>query len=243
MTRWWGGTGVSVMFHAALFVMLIYVAAQHSLAAPLPSIASTPAKLIYVVRPWDPGAGNGTPTADAPRKGLPPKVQSVQLVAPSSITNVDPPPVALVPAIISHDVDTPPGAPVAIDGLTPGKGPGGGFGGGRGPGAGPGEGPGIDNVYTAGVGGVSEPQLIHEVRPNYTVDAMRGKIMGVVIMEVDVLANGSVDPQRIRITHSLDAGLDREAVIAVRQWRFRPSTLRGQPVTSRVIVELRFMLR
>jgi TonB family protein len=60
---------------------------------------------------------------------------------------------------------------------------------------------------------------------------------------VDVLANGTVDPRRIRITRSLDPGLDREAAIAVRQWRFRPSTRLGQPVASRVTIELSFMLR
>jgi TonB family protein len=95
----------------------------------------------------------------------------------------------------------------------------------------------------AGVGGVSDPKLLFEVKPNYTVDAMRAKIQGVVIMEVDVLANGTVDPRRIRITRSLDPGLDREAAIAVRQWRFRPSTRLGQPVASRVTIELSFMLR
>jgi hypothetical protein len=32
-------------------------------------------------------------------------------------------------------------------------------------------------------------------------------------------------------------------VIAVRQWRFRPSMLLGQPVAWRVTVELAFTLR
>jgi TonB family protein len=116
---------------------------------------------------------------------------------------------------------------------------------GRGPGSGrgPGEGPGESDVYTAGVGGVGNPTLVHEVRPNYTVDAMRAKIQGVVIMEVVVLANGTVDPQSIRVTRSLGFGLEAEAVLAVRQWRFRPSTRLGRPVNARVIVELGFILR
>ena len=93
------------------------------------------------------------------------------------------------------------------------------------------------------VGGVGDPKLIYQVKPNYTVDAMRAKIQGVVTMDVEVLANGSVDPRRIRIARSLDPGLDREAAIAVRQWRFRPSRLKGRPVASRVTVELWFVLR
>ena len=108
---------------------------------------------------------------------------------------------------------------------------------------GPGEGPGASDVYTAGVGGVSDPILIHEVRPNYTADAMRAKIQGVVIMDVVVLADGSVDAARIRITRSLERGLDQEAVTAVRQWRFRPSVYLGRPVASHVTVELGFTLR
>lgn len=136
-----------------------------------------------------------------------------------------------------------PGAPTPIDGVSIGKGPGPGMGTGRGPGIGPGDTPGVGDVYVPGVGGVSDPQVIVEVKPNYTVDAMRGKIQGVVVMDVEVLANGTVDPGRMRITHSLEPGLDREAIAAVRQWRFRPSMLLGRPVASRVTIELAFTLR
>jgi protein TonB len=87
------------------------------------------------------------------------------------------------------------------------------------------------------------PVLIREVKPAFTAHAMRGKIHGVVILEVVVLADGSVDPDRIRVTRSLDRGLDEQAAIAVRQWRFRPSMRFGQPVASRVTIELAFTLR
>jgi protein TonB len=136
-----------------------------------------------------------------------------------------------------------PGTPMVVDGTTVGKGSGPGGGGGRGPGNGPGDGPGSGDVYDPGVGGVSDPRLIHEVKPNFTDAAMRAKIQGIVIINVVVLADGSVDPARIRITRSLDPGLDQQAVIAVRQWCFRPSMRMGQPVTSRVTVELTFTLR
>jgi periplasmic protein TonB len=242
--RWWGGPGLSVVLHAALFVVLMYVAVQPSQAIPTPPIAATPAKFVYIVRPGPSGSGGGDPLAAAPRiaHARDSAPAPVPIIPPQSITNVEPPPVA-VPVIAAQDVDVLPGAPMPVDGTTVGRGSGPGAGAGRGPGMGPGEGPGASDVYTAGVGGVSDPTLIHELKPNYTVDAMRAKIQGVVIMEVDVLANGTVDPRRIRITHSLDSGLDREATIAVLQWRFRPSTLLGRPVASRVIVELAFTLR
>lgn len=241
--RWWGGPGLSVALHAALFVVLLYVATQPpQMSATAPS-ATTRLKFVYTVTPGPAGAGSGSPDAGRPRTAHMRDDTPVAIVPPRSITNTEPPPTAAVPAIAAQDVDVLPGAPMRIDGDTVGAGSGGGPGGGRGPGMGPGEGPGAGDVYMAGVGGVSDPKLIFEVKPNYTVDAMRAKIQGVVVMEIDVLANGTVDPRRIRITHSLDSGLDREAALAVRQWRFRPSMRLGQPVASRVIVELAFTLR
>jgi TonB family protein len=240
--RWWGGPGISVILHAALLVVLVFAAVQPSQLAATAAIAARPMKFIYTAAPGREGSGGGQPTAAAPRAAHLPESAPVTVAAPRSMPNVDQP-VAAVPAIATQDVDVLPGAPMALDGSTPGRGSGPGRGGGHGPGMGPGDGPGAGDVYAAGVGGVSNPALIHEVRPNYTGDAMRAKIQGVVIMDVVVLENGLVDPDRMRITRSLDPGLDKEAIIAVRQWRFRPSTLLGQPVASRVTVELAFTLR
>src|SRR5262249_24201227 len=112
-------------------------------------------------------------------------------------------------------------------------------------GVGPGEGGGYGGgVYQIG-NAVSSPTLIHEVKPNYTGDAMRAKLQGVVEMEAVVLPDGSVDPKSLRITRSLDSTfrLDEEAKKAVKQWRFRPGVRQGQPVAVQVLVELTFTLR
>ena len=92
---------------------------------------------------------------------------------------------------------------------------------------------------------MTTPQLLVEVKPQYTVDAMRAKLQGAVELEVVVLPDGSVDPRRIRITRSLDRafGLDEQAIAAVRQWRFRPGMLKGRSVPVRVLIELTFTLR
>jgi protein TonB len=81
------------------------------------------------------------------------------------------------------------------------------------------------------------------VKPNYTGDAMRAKLQGVVEMEAVVNADGSVG--NVRITRSLDRtfGLDEEAIKAVKQWRFQPGMRKGQPVAVIVNVELTFTLR
>ena len=87
--------------------------------------------------------------------------------------------------------------------------------------------------------------MIREVKPLYTVNAMRAKLQGVVGLQAVVLPDGTVDPSRIRITRSLDAtfGLDQQAIIAVQQWKFRPGTRRGEAVAMLVDVELTFTLR
>jgi periplasmic protein TonB len=172
-----------------------------------------------------------------------PDTRPLDVIAPPTIDNVATRPVAAVPAITTEDITLVPGAPMPVDGTTPGAAVGSGAGAGRGPGMGPGAGPGVGDVYEAGVGGVSDPKLIHEVKPSFTIDAMRAKIQGIVVLEVVVRADGTVDPASVRVTRSLDPGLDREAVNAVRAWRFRPSLRLGQPVASRVVVELAFTLR
>jgi TonB family protein len=244
--RWWGGPGISILFHAALLLAFIYAAARPSPIDATAAVASRRTKFIFTVAPGSGSAraGGGDPQSGAPRPAHMPETRPLDTAAPQTMTRVEPIPVGAVPTITTQDVDTLPGAPMPVDGTAVGPGAGPGGGGGRGPGNGPGEGPGADgDVYDSGVGGVSDPTLIHEVKPNFTVDAMRAKIQGVVIMDVVVLADGSVDGARIRITRSLDPGLDQQAMIAVRQWRFRPSLRMGRPVASRVTVELAFTLR
>jgi protein TonB len=91
--------------------------------------------------------------------------------------------------------------------------------------------------------GVSWPRLVQEIKPNYTSDAMRAQVRGVVLLEIVVLADGSVG--RVNVVRSLDSrfGLDEEAIRAVRRWRFDPGRRLGKAVATRVGVELSFQLR
>jgi TonB family protein len=45
------------------------------------------------------------------------------------------------------------------------------------------------------------------------------------------------------VTKSLDEQLDQQAIIAVKQWQFRPGTKAGTPVDVEVNIELTFTLR
>lgn len=97
-------------------------------------------------------------------------------------------------------------------------------------------------VYKPG-DGVSLPSVLSEVKPTYTRQALQKKIQGSVFMAVVVAENGGVGD--VRITRSLDAeyGLDRQAVIAVKQWKFTPGRRHGKPVAVEVTIEMTFTLK
>ena len=69
---------------------------------------------------------------------------------------------------------------------------------------------------------------------------MRAKIQGSVLLEIIVQRDGT--PRDIRVVRSLDRGLDREAVIAVEQWRFGPGRLNGAPVDVLVTIVMDFRI-
>jgi TonB family protein len=49
--------------------------------------------------------------------------------------------------------------------------------------------------------------------------------------------------RRIRVKRGLDERLDREAVKALGQWRFRPGQKDGQDVRVRISIEMTFSAR
>lgn len=97
-----------------------------------------------------------------------------------------------------------------------------------------------DTVYQPGKD-IRSPVLIREVKPNYTGDAMRRKLQGVVELTAVVRSDGTVGD--VTVKKSLDADLDQEAIKAAKQWRFKPGTKDGEPVNVQVMIELSFTLR
>jgi len=96
-------------------------------------------------------------------------------------------------------------------------------------------------VYKVGQDGVTAPVLIKEVKPQYTDDAKARGVQGSVWVTAIVKADGGVGD--VKVTKSLDPGLDEQAVIATRQWRFRPGTKDEKPVDVEVEIELTFTLK
>ena len=117
---------------------------------------------------------------------------------------------------------------------------------GIGPGTGSGLGPGFglgpgSNAFRPG-NGVSPPTALYVPKPQYTVDAMRARVQGSVLVECIVQTTGQCT--QARIVRSLDPtfGLDQEALKAAQQFRFKPGTRMGEAVPVSVTIELNFSL-
>ena len=128
-------------------------------------------------------------------------------------------------------------------------GSGGGAGSGTGTGLGAGDGSGIGPGSGGGTGGgpyrpgsgIEAPQLLREVKADYTEDARRRGVSGDVVLEIVVRRDGSVGD--VKILQGLGGGLNERAVQAVRQWRFAPARRLGTPVDVLVEVAVEFKLR
>lgn len=90
-------------------------------------------------------------------------------------------------------------------------------------------------------GNVKPPERIHHVLPRYTEVARRARIEGTVVLETVVNKNGEVT--QVKVLKPLSFGLEDEAVKAVKQWRFKPSTLNGKPVDVLYVLTVYFKLQ
>jgi len=102
--------------------------------------------------------------------------------------------------------------------------------------------PAAAQTYKVGQDGVKSPVLVTEVKPVYTEKAKARGVRGSVELVAIVKADGTV-AEDVRVTKSLDPDLDEQAIIATRQWRFRPGTKDGKAVDVEVQIELTFTLK
>ena len=256
-------TLVSAVIHVG-FVLLGLLAIANPPQALTKLVDELPSEIVWLDQPGPGGGGGGggnempEPPRKAELKGAdkitvpvekPPKMEMqkpqeptppAQIVIPAQTTATG---VMELPGMVSN-LPTP-----AVP--SQGSGTGGGAGTGRGTGIGPGQGSGLGDGYGGGTGGgayrpgngVMSPEVIHEEKPQYTSEAMRAKVQGIVEVEAIVMPDGSVG--QVQIVRSLDDrfGLDQKAVEAVKRWRFRPGTRMGKAVPVLVNIELTFTLR
>jgi TonB family protein len=90
-------------------------------------------------------------------------------------------------------------------------------------------------------GNDTPPQIIYKVEPEFTPETKAAKVAGIVVVKMDVTPQGL--PDNVHVVRSLNLALDRKAVEAVSQYRFKAATREGIPVTVPVNVEVNFQVR
>jgi TonB family protein len=249
---------MSFGFQIALVVLVV-------LALSTKPVQKVVKQTVAMVLPADPlppvkinkGGGGGGDRSPLPAsKGKLPKPEPRQFVPPTAVINNPAPKLAMDPSILAPpDANLPninmPNYGDPLGKLGPasngtgsgggiGSGKGGGVGSGTGGGVGPGEGGGIGGgVYRAG-NGVTRPELIHKVEPEYSEEARKAKLTGVVVLYIVVDPSGNaVSP---RVVKSMGLGLDEKAMEAVKQWKFKPGYKDGKAVSVAATVEVNFRL-
>ena len=97
-----------------------------------------------------------------------------------------------------------------------------------------------DAVYKAG-GAVSPPRVLKTSDPRYTASARDAKIQGTVLVWAVLNTHGMLE--QVKVRRSLDPGLDKNAIEAVKHWEFAPAIKDGQPVAVEINLEVNFRLR
>ncbi len=89
-------------------------------------------------------------------------------------------------------------------------------------------------------GVVQAANLIYKVNPVYPLLARQTRVQGVVVMEAVISREGLIESLRVVTGHPL---LNQAALDAVRQWRYRPTMLNGEPVEVITMVTVTFTLQ
>lgn len=87
----------------------------------------------------------------------------------------------------------------------------------------------------------TRPGYLEKAAPKYPPESQAAREHGTVILSVEINAAGR--PESLKVEKSSGyPRLDRAAVEAVRQWRFKPATREGQAVPARVNIPVLFKL-
>jgi protein TonB len=91
------------------------------------------------------------------------------------------------------------------------------------------------------VGGlIREPKLVKMVNPVYPVLAAKARVVGTVVLEATLSTEGTVEEIRVVSGHML---LVEAAIDCVRQWRYEPTLLNGNPIPIILTAKVTFAYR
>jgi TonB family protein len=89
-------------------------------------------------------------------------------------------------------------------------------------------------------GEVQQAKLISKVNPVYPASAKAAGVQGLVQLEATLSADGV--PIDVRVVSSPSDDLSQSALDAVRQWRYTPTLLNGEPITVVTEVHVNYTL-
>ena len=84
-----------------------------------------------------------------------------------------------------------------------------------------------------------EAALIYKVQPSYTAIARAMRLAGTVRLRAIIAADGGVRQVDVISGNAL---LGQAAVAAVREWRYKPTRLNGEPVEVETFITVNFIL-
>ena len=87
--------------------------------------------------------------------------------------------------------------------------------------------------------GVSTGLLIRKVQPNYPQLAKQARIQGQVVLQAEISKDGTIQNLQLISGHPM---LAPAAIEAVKQWRYKPYLLNGEPVAVDTQVIVNFSL-
>jgi TonB family protein len=235
----------SLLLQGAFVASLLLVGTNHQVQQAIRNIVLiAPPPVLKPVAEVKPAGGGGQRSPLPALKAQLPKPAPRVFTPP--IATIEHPALTMDPSLIAApDAWAAPtgaiGNPLGAIGGGGGLGNGGGLGGGHGSGIGNDRGPsyGGAGVYTVG-NGVTAPELVSKVEPEYSEEARKAKFSGLVLLSIIVNTDGKAED--IHVVKSLGMGLDEKAIEAVQKWRFRPGKSKGLPVKVRAEVEVNFRL-
>lgn len=87
--------------------------------------------------------------------------------------------------------------------------------------------------------GVTQGMVIRKVNPTYPQIAKTARVQGQVVLQAEISKDGSIENLRVLSGHPL---LTQAALDAVKQWKYRPYILNGEPVPVETTVTVIFSL-
>jgi protein TonB len=87
--------------------------------------------------------------------------------------------------------------------------------------------------------GVTQGLVLHKVQPNYPPLARQARIQGSVVLQAEISKNGDIQNLRLISGHPM---LGPAAIDAVKQWKYKPYILNGEPVEVETTITVNFTL-